>query len=126
MINPLEVLNSPDAEEYVAIRKNSDVYIVHQYRVEVTSLLIAEERVWLPDLFRISESQVFQSTYSRDYVMMTHCSVQNENNLQKCSVDSDYEAFLINIWPIPWLFFSHCIIISNRDMATLICKFWEP
>ena len=53
-------------------------------------------------------------------------SLQYWRSWQKCLVDSDYEAFLINILPIIWQIFSHCIIISARDMATLICKFWEP
>ena len=56
----------------------------------------------------------------------THCSAQNEKSWQKCSVDSDYETLLINILPIIWQFFSNPTITSARDMATLICKFWEP
>ena len=59
-------------------------------------------------------------------MLMGHSSAQNENRWQKCLVDSDYKTFLINILSIIWQTFSHCIIISARDMATLICKFWEP
>ena len=57
-----DILGWPDAKEYVTIRKNSDIYVVHQDRVEVASLFIAKECVRLPDLLRISEGEVFQPT----------------------------------------------------------------
>lgn len=62
MMNPINILSRPDAKEYVAIRKNSDVYVVHQDRMKVARLLIAKECVRLPDLLRISKGEVFQLT----------------------------------------------------------------
>ena len=59
-------LSWPNAEEYVAVGENSDVYIVHQDGVKVSGLFIAKKCVRLPHLLRVSQGEVFQPAYNRE------------------------------------------------------------
>ena len=55
-----------------------------------------------------------------------HSSTKNQRGLRKYPVESDNVEFLVNMLTIIWQIFWNCIFISARDMATLMCKFWEP
>ena len=52
-------LDPPDAVEDVAVWEDPDVEVGGEDVVELSDLLVPEERVWHPDLAYVGERQVF-------------------------------------------------------------------